>query len=604
MSDSRYPLYKLVCLPEAKAGFFSKPIRETHGTVGSHVAAQHGVEVVANGFRCPPNREFGGTFTDAMGTTCGLAIVESAIEDVLAGVARVATGERVTTGREGGKGAAILAKNEQILGEIERAGGALFKPTPEFIEAHGENGIFGIRPPEAVYKGQRTAAAFRLQNVREYLRTGKAPVDYRGEPLVSQAALDRIHPDTRQMILDMTDDELVDLIERQAVEFHRGVSKNIRVSIPRGQRLEKFLEEGRYLTTHEARSDHSDAEIRRYYETQIGFPRKLDVSLRPASGYVVHPDWEQRARENYQRETGIEPNEHSELPRNVAGQVGIYGGVELVLRPEVSGRSAYGAGDSISTMLRPARFDEEDPHAIFSAMISSGGKDWHTIQHLTLGFLDSARTGSFENVNAYDAGAADIVDPKTGNRTYFEALIPGSFSIEDVAAVRISYDDLAFRAVDPNKHHSGEDALEQTKQIRDEFFSADKLRSMGFSDEEVEYLLGLLDNYRHYNNTSPSIPGEMMIPAVRDLLKFREARQKRQMIESKGIPVQVTDPKGVNRFDPEFYGGKPGDDIEQLLLGKFRADFPRVMREWRKRQEDRERQRAEEEARGEVRTFG
>ena len=58
-------------------------IGDTAGTVIDQIAARNGVIRVGNGFRCPDDREFGGTFTDAMGTTCGIRLIESAIEGAI-----------------------------------------------------------------------------------------------------------------------------------------------------------------------------------------------------------------------------------------------------------------------------------------------------------------------------------------------------------------------------------------------------------------------------------------------------------------------------------------------------------------------------------------
>lgn len=85
------PTYSLL---RTKAGIIGRPIRETHGDIMDQVAARSGVIRVSNGFRCPDNMSNGGTFTDAMGTTCGVRIVASAAEQALEAVMGGSTGDR------------------------------------------------------------------------------------------------------------------------------------------------------------------------------------------------------------------------------------------------------------------------------------------------------------------------------------------------------------------------------------------------------------------------------------------------------------------------------------------------------------------------------
>jgi hypothetical protein len=391
------------------------------------------------------------------------------------------------------------------------------------------------------------------------------------------------------MILDSSDEELLQVLEDQSVALHQGMSRNVRVSIPAGARLDSFLSDGRYKTTHEVRSDHSAADIRRQYETQIGIAPDTPDELRPASGYVVHPDWERRAEEKFSEATGKEANEFSEVPTGTAGGVSIYGNVQLILRPEVAERTGYGYGDSLNTMIRPARLDETDPQRIFAAIVSSDGKDSDSIDSLVMSLLESSRTGSFEKVNAPDGGAADFTDPKGfSGRRYFEALIPGSFGVEDVAAVKIAYRDLAKSATD--SLDAFKDAEERTQQIREEFFAVDKLRNMGFSEEEIQYITGMLDNYNWSQKGQVAIPPNLL-SEIQELLDFRQAKSRKEIIESKGIKVMPLHPTSEDPFNPAFYGGKTSDNVEQILLDRFYSTFPTKVR---KEREMKERLRQEE----------
>ena len=587
-----------------KSGVLGQPIKETHGTVGTHVAAAHGIEVVANGFRCPPNRANGGSFTDAMGTTCGVELVAEAVTDVLKGVSQAAEGTTHTTGRDGGKAAAITEKNASILARIREAGGNLFHPK----SGDGKSSLFRMRSPKERYDIQVKGIHEMLDHTRTYLTEGRLP-----EPLTSwgkmprgfdQRTIDALHPDVKELIKNSSNEEITKILEGQAAEFQRTVSRNIRVSVPR-DRIDTILNEGKYLTTHQASSNHSGPEIRSDYEQALGLPRELDAELRPASGYMMHPDWEQAAVDRYVATHGKEPTEFTRLDRGYAGAVSCYGEIDLILRPEVAGRSAFGQGDSANCGLLPSPLYEEDPTRALTALVSADNKDHERIGEQTLALLESHRTGSFKNLNLINGSSnPDHVDPSghVSSREYFEALIGGSFGTEDIAAIKMDYSLLALP--DSTKPVAREDEL---KQIRDEFFTADRLRSMGLTDEEIQYIQGMMDNYKNYKGES-DIPEMLMTRNINLLLEHRKAKARKKRIEDLGIEVKVTHEKGLDPFDPTNYGGKPGDDIEQILVGRVNEKFPEAFRSARKLKEEVARRQAEDAARvaagGEERHFG
>lgn len=578
-------------LLRSKAGIIGRPIGQTSGTVVDQVAAQAGVIRVSNGFRCPDDMTNGGTFTDAMGTTCGVRVVMGAVENLLEGAQNAAAGVLHTEGRDGGKAAAVLAKNEAILSAIADAGGHLFAPTPEMAKAYeGIATTHHVYTPQKAYNNQKRAALYVIDEMREYLKTGKRRNSSDDTDVPRWHHVDHIHPDVRRIILESSDEELMSIMQDTAMRFHEGVSRNIHVSIPNDHRFDAFLEEG-YKTTHKVASDHSGSDVRIKYELSAGFPPDLDPGLRPASGYVTHPDWQEANIEVFKRRNGVEPTEFSEITREAYGNVGIYGKVDVILRPEVSGRAGYGQGDSLTTALLPTRFDETDPEKVFTAVVSAGGRE-RVMDRQVLALLEANRTGSFKYLNSL-LDASNPEGEEKPYRQYFEALIPGSFGVEDVAAVRMDYYELASRTISAQDKVSGKAALERTKQIRDEFFTTEKLQQMGFSDEEVQYILGMLDNYRNFDRTKLSIPSDLLSPELERLLDFRLANERKAFIEAKGIEVQVTHFQSTNPFDPKTYGGEPGDDIEKILFDQYVATLPERVRNDRATRERNAREKEE-----------
>lgn len=604
MTGSRFPLYeRLGSLldtfdVQVKAGIFGRPIKETHGTVAQRVAVSHGVEVVANGFRCPPNRANGGTFTDAMGTTCGIVIaVEEAVE-ALGDMADMASGPLPTQGRSGGKVAAIRERGESVMKAIKDAGGMPFKPDDDFVRKNTEDRFLGrLLTNDQKYAEQRRRVMMALEFAREFLTNGKPPEGWRADGVGyvrNTRVLEALHPEVRELLTTLSTDELIDILTDEAVKFHEGLDRRVRINFPSGH-LDSLLSQGRYLTTHETQSKHSGPDMRTTVELNMGFPRELDPTLRPASGYVVHPDWENLGRTERAAATGRDITDHDEVSTKYFGHVAIYGDAQLIMNPAVAERTGYGRGDSLNTHLRPVSMDETDPQLIFNAIMSFDQKESDSDLDTVLSFLEARRTGSYANVNLYTGG-----DPTGGagdgsGRDYYEALIPGSVTLEDIEAIRIPYQHLAYPPGRTEaRYWDGTDAQERTKAIRDEFFTTEMLQRMGFNEEEIQYILGMLDNFKPHDPRELAIPRPLLTKELKDLLAFREASKNKKAIEEKGIKVIATDSRGLNLFDPSLYrGGSEGMDVEQILYSRIFDSITAQVRKDRKFQEEYAQRRAD-----------
>lgn len=464
----------------------------------------------------------------------------------------------------------IKTKNKAVLDGIKEAGGSPFKVD----EDYASNNTDRLIPPRTVdqaYEEQRSKARSLVSVVRNYLETKKTQPDSE-----SYEHYDLLHPDVKQLILSSTDDELLDIIEAQMVEFHKGVSKNVRVRVVGGEKLDSIFSDGRYKTTHEAQSSHSQPGVRREYENTIGMPKDLAPVYRPASGYITHPDWTEDGQ-----------------------GLGAYGLTELILRPEVNGRTGYGTDDSFNTLLSPVAFGDDDPKAIFAALMPANGKYDYKVDSHTLGWLESARSGSFKNVNSSYSGSPETLDSGTGSgHNYFEALILGGFEASEIERVKIRYNDLGDISTQ-------EDVLEgQFEDFVAEFLTGENLTRVGFSDVEIEYLKKIVDGHQATRGTP--LPGRFAVAGADRLREFRAAQARKSKFEEYGIAVEVTYPpevlqsipynlRGLDLFDPVSYGGKPGDDVETILKERFEAGLLKEVRDSMRREQE----RADRIARGE-----
>lgn len=151
-----------------------RPIRETHGDVMDQVAARSGVIRVSNGFRCPDTMSNGGTFTDAMGSTCGVRIVMGALEEAqdMAQIVADAQDERRSAGAaisrmiDAGNPSSNLSRSQRTIDRMgtlltAAAGTRRIRLTedelmPEAIDvdlAGKAVEIIAARRPESLYSG-------------------------------------------------------------------------------------------------------------------------------------------------------------------------------------------------------------------------------------------------------------------------------------------------------------------------------------------------------------------------------------------------------------------------------------------------------------------
>lgn len=606
-------LHSLLSFPvfDTKAGVLGRSVRDISGSVLDAIARQSGVERVANGFRCPPSRVNGGTFTDAMGSTCGPEISIESIADAFAEVSRVAAGQRVLEGREGGRASAIKAKNKEVFDRFAELGAPdPFNPTEELMSKMEMTTIFPTssaqqRVRSLVSNVGRVADQAR-QAIQEYRAGRSVDANDYSQQTIWHRRVKAMRPEIADLIVNSSNDELLEIFRNQAVGFHQSVSQNVRVNMPGGNRLDAFLEAGRYLTTHLTKSDHSGPELRVKYERSIGIPDEIEPELRPASGSIMHPSWEKAARQRLEQE-GVQVTEHS---RSVAdkmyeGPVRSYGQVSFTLRPEVADRTGYGRNDSLNTMLLPARMNETDPDKILLAMLSADGKHSDELPAQMFSMLQSHLKGDFSEFNDLDAWSMPNPEVKRSDnagRGYFEALILGSFGVEDIAEVKAPWEAMSLseipETVSPEDVWSGKWAKGEADKIRAEFFSPERLQQLGLSEEEIAYVMGALDGYpfSHDKRKIP-MPSFLYTSELADLLKFRVANQRKQAFESKGVKVTVTDLDGTNRFDPQSWGGVEGQDIEELLKQNFFAALPKKIanhRDRERRSEERSQRMREE----------
>lgn len=554
-------------------GYLGTPIGARGGTPGDQAIRGSGVIRVGNGFRCPDNMTNGGTFTDAMGTTCGVRIVMGAAEgiiDNLTAARRLRAGERVDNPRELGLSAAITQRNAAMMDQIVQLGGTPFKVTPEYAKEHGSY-------KQGVHRwasAQTTAQAYKETTdvMRRYLADMRSVIrnegDFPDTPGRGGAVAQQMHPDTAAMIRDMSDDEIISILESEVLRLHQGFDRSLGVSI-KPERLQRLLEDGRYKTTHEVKSDHSGPTERGQYEASFGFPPDTPPELRPASGWVTHPDLEAEARRLAERRHG-EITQPAWLPET-QGRVHVYGDISIRLRPEVADRSGWVYGDSLKEKTPPVSMNETDPQAMLVAMMS--GSDVSMPQTMA-SLLDAHRTGSFAHVNTKDG---PMEDERTPNRNYFESLITGGFTVDEILAVDVPWELMTGKTITrDNFYKRPEITSVQSERMIADFFSRERLLAMGVPPEDVEFFVAWLEAQPDLNLAS--MPDGLLTSQIRqdieNLMAFRYADGIRNGFGAKGVPVNVLTENGGDPMSPAFHGLPDDIDVDQGLSQRIQAGIP------------------------------
>lgn len=508
----------------------------------------------------------------------------------------------------------IKARNKEILDGIRESGGTDFaRPTPEFLDkinvgrTYSQRGFDNPEPgyeshifPAIPRQSEYDAAESRRERARLFLTSLKKVLEEYGDeepdwesskyagrrgsitPRKSKYgmqpsdwhAVRHGSPELLAMIKEKSVDELLEIMEEQAAKF---IDPDLEIRVRTdAERLESILKDGRFRTIFEVESRVIDGarvsaptESRIFLEERLGLPADTPPEFRPASGYVVHPDWIAKAVEDFKAaHEGREPTENDDLPL-LAGPLWGYGEVEIKLRPEVKGRSSFGRGDSFNGQVDQVRFDETDPAVIANALITGQGRDADEFNISAIRMLESATIGDFSDINVVSRSPGEGF---TQSDVYFEALIPGGFNLEEIEEV-----------VMPLRIATEFDMDAVSKDLTAEFFATDKLRAMGLSEEEIAYVLQKMSE-TEYGRSPIANVSSAWVSGVLKVQEFRAARARRDALAEAGIPLRVTDPgsrrkSGIDIFDPVAYGGKPDDDVEKILIDRATKDIVRQIRE-------------------------
>lgn len=377
-----------------------------------------------------------------------------------------------------------------------------------------------------------------------------------------------------QRIIGSADDgQVSEMIESAAVGFHEGVDRRPRLRVSDTELTNVIRDGGRSFVD---RGNSSRAE--RSYQALYGIHPETDDIDRPVMGYVIHPAQDQAAR-NAMRRRGIQVGDGPiEWPagQNPHGDIDADGDIEVILRPEVSGRTAYGFGYGIDNKTRPVWLNSSDHAGISDALVNvdpsadADGSRMRVLNALAAsvdgeyGYLTD--TGSVKPVaTTQTEKTSDFIKrssehAKASRPQRLGAHIMGGFVNEEISEIRYPWSKVSKSSSD----------IDISDVVNKEPIS-DRLRRLGFSDEEIEYF------YSVNGDRSLDYISSATMTSLKD---YRKAMEIKEEYESQGIPlVSFAHPSGMDPLDVGSYSDKqtPGMSVEDALTKAINEEVDALM---------------------------
>ena len=382
-----------------------------------------------------------------------------------------------------------------------------------------------------------------------------------------------IDPEIQRIIGTMDERNISQMLDSVASEFHEGVDRRPRLRVSDNE-LAKIISDG---GRHYKNQGHFSS-VERSYQALIGIHPDTDDLDRPVSGYVVHPAQDLAARAEMRRR-GIQVGDAPiEWPTgsNPHGDIDADGDIEVILKPEVSGRTAYGFGYGIDNRTRPVWLNSSDQAAISDAIVHvDPATDPDGSQKRVLNALSAAVDGDFgyltdtgsvkpaatsQNERTEDFGKRLSTHAKESKAQRLGAQIMGGFVNEEISEIRYPWSKVANSSSD----------MDISDVVNKEPVS-DRLRRLGFTDQEIEYFYKVNGN-RSLDYISSS--------TMSSLKEYRKALQIAEDYKKRGVPnVSFMHPAGLDPLDVSSYAADPSatTSIEAALAKAINEEVDEML---------------------------
>ena len=303
------------------------------------------------------------------------------------------------------------------------------------------------------------------------------------------------------------------------------------------------------------RAGRSSDVLRNEYNSRIGIGKSTPNSAKPVSGYVVHRS------HNEEKKRRIAASGKGNIGSDAIFEIGdsdlvgdgltALGEIEVILKPEVSNRTAYGRGEALQSAHRPVAMNSSDPDDIADAIMNADGLSSKKQNTEAMLHLLGAKMGkNFSSVNASmdengkmaPVGATDL---STRSHEPLEAQILGGFKKNEVEGIHYPYTKVSKAA-----------ESEDISDVVSEKSLASKLEKLGFTPEEVAYFYSI-------SGGKPLNTASMV-----KLREYRAAKKIKEKYEGMGVGyVKFAHPQGINIENPRSYDktASPTTKVDEIL---------------------------------------
>lgn len=437
----------------------------------------------------------------------------------------------------------IRTRNADIHERQKRRKGSPTKPTKEYRDSVGTT-RFGKSGKIETPEERRMSRTFGLAATTSRIRNNPA-----------------IDPEVARVLSGLDDRQVSMLVDEVARAFHENVDRRPRLRVSEDELKKLISDGGRSYRDMGFASSGEKA-----YQATMGIHPDTDDIDRPVLGYVVHPAQDTAAR-NAMRRSGKQVGDSPmEWPAglNPHGDVDADGDIEILLKPEVSGRTAYGFGYGMDNGTRPVWLNSGNPSDIADALVhvdpegDPEGSDMRLMNALSASIDEDF--GYFTDVSSVKPAATtqnettqDFIKrttehAKASKPQRLGAHIMGGFVNEEIAEVRLPWSSVSKSSSD----------MDISDVVRKEPIS-DRLRRLGFTDAEIEYFY-TVNGDRSLDYISSATMGS--------LREYRKAMQVKREYEKMGIPsVSFMHPAGMDPLDISSYSPNPtpGMTVERAL---------------------------------------
>jgi hypothetical protein len=304
-------------------------------------------------------------------------------------------------------------------------------------------------------------------------------------------------------------------------------------------------------------------ELMAEYYSRIGLSKDIDTNIKPVSGYLVNKSHIEAKRKSVINKGNGNVTSSSIFEIDDSDIVGdsltAQGDIEIVLKPEVANRTSYGLGDSLNSAHRPVSMNSVNRDDIVDAYINSDGhKRNRNNLDSSLALLSAYSANDYSVVNGRRNKSGQFIRPAAnsewdGSRAPFEAQILGGFDADEIE--QVNYPLSKIRAMSMS---------EDISDVVDNKSIAQKLRSAGFSEEEIQYFYSV-NSGEKLNTQSMSM--------LRD---YRAAKKVQSRLAEAGFAnVKFVDKLGTNIEDPRTYSraAEISDNVEDVLRGNINREI-------------------------------